>query len=80
MGFIYDPWDSDIKQRLPWFLLGVIAMAPVVLECTVVDCVQGDKQSRYKTALLEPDLAFRMLAMHRQDAHGHGEEEQVGQK
>ena len=78
MGFIYDPCDSDIKQKPPWFPLSVIAMAPVMLECTVVGCVHGDEESRYKTALLEPDLAFWMLAMHRKDAHGHGEEEQVG--
>ena len=42
MGFIYDPFKSDIKQagkKLPtWYLLIVIARAPVVLECTVVDC------------------------------------------
>ena len=44
----------------------------------MVGCVHGDEENRYKTALLEPDLAFRMLTMHRQDAHGHGEEEQVG--
>ena len=42
----------------------------------MVDCDHGNDRDRYKTALLlEPDLAFRMLAMHRQDAH---DEEQVG--
>ena len=41
----------------------------------MVDCDHGNDGNRYKTALLEPDLAFRMLAMHRQDAH---DEEQVG--
>ena len=75
MGFIYDPSKGEVKQKPPWFLLVVIAMAPVELECTVVDCDHGNDGNRYKTALLEPDLAFRMLAMHRQDAH---DEEQVG--
>ena len=53
-------------------------MAPVVLECTVLDCDKGEDGARYNTAALEPDLAFRMLTMHRKDAHG--QEELGGQQ
>ena len=46
----------------------------------MVDCDKGEDGAKYRTAQLEPDLAFQMLAMHRQDAHGNGQGELVGQR
>ena len=47
----------------------LIAMAPVQLECTVVDCDHGADGARYKTQALEEQVAMQMLNNHREDTH-----------
>ena len=72
---------DSVLQRL---LLEIfVAMAPIQLECTVVDCNLGAAGARYKTPALEEQVAIQMLNNYREDTHarGHGgrqQQEQLG--
>ena len=50
----------------------LIAMPPVQLECTVVDCDHGADGARYKTPALEEQVAMQMLNNHREHTHACG--------
>ena len=47
----------------------LIAMAPIQLKCTLVDCDHGAAAARYKTPALEEHVAILMLNNHREDTH-----------
>ena len=50
-----------------------VAMAPIQLECAVVDCQFGDAGAKYKTPALEAEIALQLLNIHRQDTHRLGQ-------
>ena len=54
-------------------------MAPIQLECTVAGCNVGDG-TKYKTPLLEADVAVTVLGFHRHDIHGAGQPAQTPQQ
>ena len=58
-----------------------VAMAPIQLECAVVDCQFGDAGAKYKTPALEAEIALQLLNIHRQDTHrlGQGGQQQQEQ-
>ena len=62
---------DSVLQRL---LLEIfVAMAPIQMECTVVDCNLGAAGARYKTPALEEQVAIQMLNNHREDTHARGQ-------
>ena len=46
-------------------------MAPVQLECTMAGCDVGDG-TKYRTPLLDAEVAVTVLGFHRHDIHGVG--------
>ena len=64
-GYAVLPGDLDAKVRVSSYCRVKYGdeMAPVALQCTVVDCEHGEDRGSYRTERLEPDMAFRLLAI-----------------
>ena len=59
---------SDEKDTL-----GIIAMAPLALECPNAKCNLGPSGAKYETPALEAGLAMEMLKLHVQQNHVQGQ-------
>ena len=63
--------DSDGTDNV--ITVDVIAMAPVVLECSNAECNLGASGAKYKTQELEAAIAMRILDHHVQQNHAQGQ-------